>query len=159
MYQTDFTHSFNHKGYFFILCSAYYIDLHGCSSSRSIVLYKQQQHLMRGQQPFTHISIERRWHGLWRMHGCEDPWLSHEDLSSHEKKKEGPLSLFGNTLNIIWFISNIIFCSYFWTSESSLLRRLFRPMHLCVFLLLLLKRKVFTLFLICAFPLELESKT
>ena len=24
------------------------------------------------------------------------------------------------------------FCSWFWTSESSLLRRLFRPLHLCV---------------------------
>ena len=35
------------------------------------------------------------------------------------------------------------FCSWFKTSESSLLRRLFRPLHLCVSLLLL-NRKVFT---------------
>ena len=34
-------------------------------------------------------------------------------------------------------------CSCFWTNESSLLRQLFRPLHLCVPLLLLLKRKVF----------------
>ena len=38
----------------------------------------------------------------------------------------------------------LYFCSCFWTSESSLLRRLFRPLNLCVSLLLLLKRKVFT---------------
>ena len=38
----------------------------------------------------------------------------------------------------------LYFCSCFWTSESSLLRRRFRPVHLCVSLLLLLKRKVFT---------------
>ena len=38
----------------------------------------------------------------------------------------------------------LYFCSCFWTSESNLLRRLFRPLHLCVSLLLLLKRKVFT---------------
>ena len=38
----------------------------------------------------------------------------------------------------------LYFCSCFWTSESSLLRRLFRPLHLCVPLLLLLNRKVFT---------------
>ena len=54
----------------------------------------------------------------------------------------------------------LYFCSCFWTSESSLLRRLFRPMHLCVSLLLLLNRMVFTSsFFICAFSLELESKT
>ena len=52
----------------------------------------------------------------------------------------------------------LYFRSCFWTSESSLLRQLFRPLHLCVSLLL--KRKVFTSsFFICAFPLELESKT
>ena len=41
-------------------------------------------------------------------------------------------------------ISNIIFFSCFWTSESSLLTRFFRPLQLCVYLLLLQKRKVFT---------------
>ena len=58
-------------------------------------------------------------------------------------------------------ITNIIFLQLFWTSESSLLRRLFRPLHPHVSLLLLLKRKVFTssFFFIFAFPLELESKT
>ena len=40
--------------------------------------------------------------------------------------------------------SLLYFCSFFWTSKSSLLRRLFRPLHLCVYLLILLKRKVFT---------------
>ena len=43
------------------------------------------------------------------------------------------------------FLSLILyFCSCFWKSESSLLRRLLWPLHLCVSLLLLLKRKVFT---------------
>ena len=39
----------------------------------------------------------------------------------------------------------LYFCSCIWTSESSLLRRLFQPLHLCVSLLLLLGRKVFML--------------
>ena len=53
------------------------------------------------------------------------------------------------------FLSLILyFCSCFWTSESSLLRRqLFRPLHLRVSLFLLLKRKVFmSSFFRCAFP-------
>ena len=58
----------------------------------------------------------------------------------------------------------LYFCSCFWASESSLLRRLFQPLHLCVFLLLhllleVLKRKVFiSSFFMCAFPLDLEWK-
>ena len=47
--------------------------------------------------------------------------------------------------NIINLLSVILyFCSCFWKSESRLLRRLFQPLHLCVPLLLLLNRKVFT---------------
>ena len=38
----------------------------------------------------------------------------------------------------------LYFCSCFWTSESRLLRQLFQPLHICVPLLLLLNRKVFT---------------
>ena len=38
----------------------------------------------------------------------------------------------------------LYFCIFFCTSESSLLRRVFWPLHLCVSLLLLVKRKVFT---------------
>ena len=56
----------------------------------------------------------------------------------------------------------LYFCSCFGTSESSLLRRLLWPLNLCVPLLLILIRKVFTsrVFDVCnAFPLELESKT
>ena len=65
-------------------------------------------------------------------------------------------------VNILWFVYTFTgkkpkhhilgkrsvilhFCSCFWTSESSFLRQLFRPLHLCVPLLLLdTNRKVFT---------------
>ena len=57
-------------------------------------------------------------------------------------------------------ISNIIFSSCFWTKGSSLLKRLFQPLHLCVSLLLLLNKKVVTssFFDMClAFGVEVEN--
>ena len=50
----------------------------------------------------------------------------------------------------------LYFCSCFWTSKSSLLRRLFWPLHLCVSLLLIPKRKVFTLNFFCYVPSPLS---
>ena len=53
----------------------------------------------------------------------------------------------------------LYFCSCFWTTEGILLRRFFRPLHLCVSLLPLLKRKVSTLcFFDMCLPLGVEVK-
>ena len=54
------------------------------------------------------------------------------------------LSSRGQPITCSCFSLILYLCSCFWTSESSLLRRLSRPLYLCVPLLLLLNRKVFT---------------
>ena len=63
-------------------------------------------------------------------------WFKQSTLEQNYKYLVQDIKLF------IYLI--LYFCGCFWTSENNWLRQLFWLLHLCVSLLLLLKRKVFT---------------
>ena len=119
-------------------------------------LLQEGEELIRLDSKSTFTSVQSRWHDVPPTDNIEreknnlDPAVS---INAGLSESEGATA--GLVTNLFFLFTNFYGSYSFGKNESRLLRRLCRPLYLCVPLLLLLKGKIFTsTFFICAFPLE-----